>query len=84
MGIAQRLNRSRLQREARAQGFEVAVGLPPRTERAVGLRDELTCPSCGRDGTIDLVDVPAALAHLSCPTCTTSWITDSERVRARR
>ncbi len=63
--------------------MEAAVGLapPPRMRRgqtALGL----SCPACGTDGRIDMVDTPAQKAHLTCPSCACTWETSRSAVRA--
>lgn len=84
MVITQRLRRSRLRREARARGFEVAVGLPPRPEGSGLDREDATCPSCGAAGRIDLVDVSVAEANLTCRRCAATWTTARQRDRTDR
>ncbi len=81
MDLVERLLPSHRRRRDRARGREVALGLAsPAAVRAEVRGDGATstaapeaCPSCGRAGCVDLVDLPGGTSHLRCSTCQRTW-----------
>lgn len=80
MSLSDRLREAREQREARAAGFEAAVGIPAHDDAAAAEEATgagRTCPACDTDGRVDLVDLGSARAYLSCTSCGRSWETSN-------
>ena len=88
MSLRRRISDARRLRRARAAGFDAAVGLGTthdsatgdhggehRAERVAerGTDPGRRCPSCSRDGVVDVVDVRQKVAYCRCKRCDRSW-----------
>jgi hypothetical protein len=75
MPITERLRRARQRRNARARGFEVALGLgdePPADRRPASLVD-LRCARCGGAGRLESLDLRTSRGLGRCASCGTTW-----------
>lgn len=75
MPITERLRRARQRRDARARGFEVALGLgeePPAERRPDSLID-LRCARCGARGRLESLDLRTSRGLGRCTSCDTTW-----------
>lgn len=78
------VRRARLRTDpVRAAGRQAALGLTGRRRRRRRTGTEplgVTCGSCGTPGRIDMVDMTARRAYLTCPGCERTWDTDRDAV----
>lgn len=75
MPITERLRRARQRRDARARGFEVALGLaddPPVERRPASVTD-LRCARCGGAGRLESLDLRTSRGLGRCSSCDTTW-----------
>lgn len=75
MPITERLRRARQRRDARARGFEVALGLgeEPPAERRPGSLTDLRCARCGARGRLESLDLRTSRGLGRCTSCDTTW-----------
>jgi hypothetical protein len=91
MSLTERLELARQRRDAIADGRDLALGLGVRAPERLRQPDAeaqdtgIDCPSCKNRGRIDVVDVIAQTAHLTCMRCLRQWSTsrvgDATRMR---
>ncbi len=75
MPITERLRRARERRDARARGFEAALGLgdePPAERRPESLAD-LRCARCDGPGRLESLDLRTSRGLGRCTSCDASW-----------
>jgi len=75
MAWAQRVLRGRQLREARARGFETALGLveEPPPVRAVRSVSELRCARCDAEARIEALDLRTSRGLARCGGCDHAW-----------
>ena len=75
MPITERLRRARQRRDARARGFEVALGLgdEPSADRRPESLVDLSCARCGGAGRLESLDLRTSRGLGRCSSCGTTW-----------
>ncbi len=75
MPLAERLRRARQRRDARARGFEVALGLgdEPSAERRPESLAGLRCARCGGTGRLESLDLRTSRGLGRCTSCDATW-----------
>jgi hypothetical protein len=75
MPLTERLRRARQRRDARARGFEVALGLDeePPADRHPASVTALRCARCGAAGRLESLDLRTSRGLGRCPSCDTTW-----------
>lgn len=75
MPLAGRLRRARQRRDARALGFEIALGLGDvaGVDRRPASLAELRCARCGSAGRLESLDLRTSRGLGRCTSCDASW-----------